>query len=255
MRRALLSLFLALPAAAQFSNTVYQTLVTGSTTSGTVNFGPVRNIGQAFHQATIIIGNRPGHTCDSTKIIFDITLIGSYQNSPTDASAAPIPQTVNEDFLRAPNAIITQGVATHPYIYVQTTFTDATSNCNYSVYYSGSPQTATPIDLTNPTMGKNQQVNQAAGSYLFFPGSTTNPGLDFRLYGLVASSTAAGTFSVQCNGVTLLTINVAANQPTVVFPATPIIDCGFGNDVTFVLAGGANMNYTVFFRTVHHFQF
>lgn len=249
----IVALFTATHAHGQGSNTIYdcnvahQAACVTNSIAGSATFGPVRNIGQAAHQAYISLGSVSGRVCDPTQAAFFIEMVGNSVNN--SAAAVAMPQLAQ---VSSSTTTIVQSTALYPYVWVTVNFTDPSTFCNYSVYYSGSTQAFAPI--ANGTFGSTYQAGTAS------PGTTTllvNPGtaLGFYVYDYTLNlSGAAAVVSISCGRT--VTYSLAASQ-SVVEPPTkiPTVQCLPNNALSLVVTGaGATLNYSIRSSTVQTVQ-
>lgn len=253
----LLTCGLAFNVYGQGSNTVYAFLAfscpgticsvpTSSTAAGGY-LGPVRNIGQASHQAYLTIGSIPGHSCTPTVPVTTIQIVGN--NSNNTALSQPIPQLANSTL--ATGAVQLQGTALYPYVWLKVTFTDSSSNCNYSVSYAGSTQ---GIALVNNNL--SQLVQGGTGATPVGPGTTpflSPPGGTSSAYSPIlfgyslSTSTAAANAIIECwNGTTVtgtpIEYTLAVGVPVVVpLTSLPLLVCAAGNTMQLVTSGAGSL--------------
>lgn len=233
--------FVAQPACAQGSNTIYQALSVNVTDASPI-YGPVQNNGQVSHQAYILLSSKPTKTCDVTQAQYGVQLLGSNTNSV--GTVQVIPQINNSGF----GTVFTQGNASYPYVWVEANFLDPSGNCQYSVYYSGSVQ---PLVLKNT----NLQVGGSAGTFtpttytLVFAGGSQQ---SIFVFGYTLSTVgAAATATFQCaNGGGPFGAKAAYSLvvgTAVVVPVgnIPVFQCPAGARLDFVVAGaGATVTLT-----------
>lgn len=235
MKHLLLILASIVSACGQGSNTIYQTLLLDSKLS-TATVGPVRNIGQASHQAYIYV-----HECDSTQATYTIELIGSNINNV--ATAQPLPQQA-EVFSAL---TLVQGTAIYPYVWVTISITDPSTACQYDVYYGGSVQGFTPVNNNNQLGFTAFGTGAGPGTLaLATPGGTAR-GIFVYNYSLSVAG-AAGTVSLSCGGGAVRTYTLGVGQQvTTQSTSTPMVVCANGGTLSLVVAGaGTQVSYFVY---------
>lgn len=269
MKTVILFLAGAVSLFAQGSNTVYQTLATNSTDS-TV-YGPVRNIGQASHQVSIVVSAKPAMTCHDSEATYNVQFLGS--NNTVALTAQAIPQIVwaagpgNDLTAGASNSTLVQSYVVYPYIWVEVNFNDDTAGCQYTLTYSGSTQAATPISPYQATGQIPNVTIPAVPTSIFstvadsgsFALASEHAGMVARVYGITYTSDHAVTLTLSCTsggsptGLSL-PITLAANQTISLTPVTlPYFTCVIGNGLKLTAAGmGMNPSHFMIMTTYLH---
>lgn len=241
----LATLALAATACGQGSNTIYTTLATNATAAPVSGFyGPVRNIGQAAHQAYMVIGTISGHTtCVYTQVTATATFYGN--SVASTATAKPMPQLAQSPTAAGANTAYVAGSSYYPYVYVAVGFTDPSGDCNYSLNYAGGTQTLTLIDNNDVSATVTSATGVAPGTYVI---GTAQTARGYLVYGMTVSMTGgAGSVALACSlglGPTI-TYPLAVDATVVNNPGTkiPILICSRGSTLSIVVTGGTAAYY------------
>lgn len=236
---------------AQRQDTIYQTLASNYISPNAPNvgdtWGPVTNIGQAFHQAYLNISPQSGKTChsgtntpsnDYTRMIFQTQIPGqlaqtifNYTYSYTSVNPVGIA-----------SQMVMSTVANHPYVYIHVTGVD-NINCQYTLIYTGSLY---PGTVSYPA------------SFLLLTGTINTSGtlvpvgsccLILDVLSLQISNAVANqTVSLSCGGTVILQYNNLAAGQIVNSPfadvTRPYMVC-FNDNFNITLANATNVSYSI----------
>lgn len=213
---------------AQRQDTIFQTLATNYVgTQNSILFGPVTNIGQGFHKATLVVTNQTGKTC---------YLGSTVQSSSTQIQFVPQGSAVqggipsyNETLWFANDGIVTAtAVSPAPFIYINVTGFDF-ANCQLSLTYFGSLYPGAPDVLTYSnaiTSGYAVPALKQIRQSLSTSGATTLLGAlqgyaAQNIYEMVVSNTTSGqTLTFNCGFFYMYQMNNLQAGQIVVLPFT-----------------------------------
>lgn len=232
---------------AQRQDTIYQSLATNyiSTNISGDLWGPVTNIGQAFHQAFITVTPQSGKTCHSgssaqltqTRLSFQVQLPGQTAINVANYEASPN--------YNVPNGALEyiSSVINHPYVYIFVTGIDIT-NCQYSLTYSGSLYPGfigiSPLSFSIPVVASYN----TSGSHTAFAAIACCVNIQVMSLN-ISNATAGQTVTVECGTTVLATYNNLAAGQIINFPLSstfvPIVSC-FNNNLNFVLANSSEVD-------------
>lgn len=225
----------------QDSNTIYQNITVNNSASGQLTFGPVRNIGQASHQAYISLTTIPTHSpCNLGNTTTSIRLFGSNINS--FANSVAIPQIVNT---YNAGTLLTQGTALYPFVFVDIHFTDPSGNCQFSAFYAGSTQSLSVVN-NNVSQALLSDGSSGPGTLNLLPSQAV--GMTYLVYGLeLSTSGASATVQIVCAGGYSMTWTLAVGQPFAEHSSSPpLLVCNNGGKVDAVITGaGATVNAAI----------
>ena len=225
---------------AQRGNTIYQSFASNYIPPSSLprTYGPVTNIGQAYHEAFLVVSAQPAKTCNmgnspaSTQLLFSAgTSASTIQGIQSDnqTQIAPVGTGGN---------IIAATVAALPYIYITVTGIDS-ANCQYSLTYSGTlypvaPAVTTYTGISNTLVAGLVNVNTTA---LATGGATTLIAADsgyvqHNIYQLLITNSTANQGIVLKCGTTVL-------QDFTGLAAGQIVNLGFSNSAYWLCPNGA----------------
>lgn len=177
----------------QGTNTIFQTL--SSNVNGNSVTGNIRNIGQAYHLATVLLRDNVPNVCASRE--GDVTFEGSHNNTVfftiVQSSIGVVIPTGVAAYKFVKNI---EGYGSYPYIRIRVQNTDNV-NCRYDVVYSGninspprSIQKVDPIAITSP--GALSYVELAPNAIGVNLGLTAVNGGKIVIYGLEITNVTVG---------------------------------------------------------------
>lgn len=230
------------PVQAQVQNTIYQTLATASSATGTIIFGPVTNIGQSFHQVNVLLSTSGGCIANASQD-YTVTLLGNNTNS-SSSNIVRFGQTVLSDINYKYNVV--EGVGAYPFVFVEIKV-QTLVGCTYSVFYSGSVQPIAPVNLRTGYM-LNAIYSGAIGNTIIVAASTLRFYSTVNWYQVQVSATADTALNINCGMTTLATYNLRASE-LVNLPYTQLsyFRCATGTAINIDVSAASTVTLTVAF--------